>query len=118
VVLKYVECINKGDAEGVASLTADKFVFTDVPGRVHVFCGREAITECWKGYFMPFPDYKIHVHHVLTGGASVAIIGKTTGSHVSPEVEARSTVLWVAEVRNGLVTEWRIYSDEAYAQQS
>lgn len=41
----------------------------------------------------------------------MAIIGKTTGSHVPPEVEEKETVLWTAEIRNGLVAEWRIYSD-------
>ncbi len=41
----------------------------------------------------------------------MAIIGKTTGSHVPPEVEEKENVLWTAEIRNGLVAEWRIYSD-------
>ena len=44
-------------------------------------------------------------------GNAVAIIGKTTGSHVPPEVEEHETVLWTAEIRDGLVAEWRIYSD-------
>jgi len=45
------------------------------------------------------------------GGNGVAIIGKTTGSHVPPEVEENETVLWTAEIRGGLVAEWRIFSD-------
>lgn len=41
----------------------------------------------------------------------MAIIGKTTDSHIPPEVEEKETVLWTAEIQNGLVAEWRIYSD-------
>ena len=115
-VLRYVEFINKGDPDGVASLTADVFTFTDIPGRVHVFQGTAGIRQCWKEYFTPYPDYKIHVDRLLTGGDGVALIGRTTGSRVASEIEEQSTVLWIAQVRNGLVAEWRIYSDQEYAQ--
>jgi ketosteroid isomerase-like protein len=72
-----------------------------------VYRGRDG----WHDYFSAYPKYRIHVHRVLTSGNGVAIIGKTTGSHVSPEVETKETVLWTAETRDGLVAEWRIYSD-------
>jgi hypothetical protein len=65
----------------------------------------------WPSYFASFPKYKIHVQQVLTSGNGVAIIGKTTGSHVPPEVEEKETVLWTAEIQDCLVAEWRIYSD-------
>ena len=41
----------------------------------------------------------------------MAIIGKTTGSQVPPEIEEEETVLWTAEIRGGLVAEWRLYTD-------
>ena len=65
----------------------------------------------WQGYFSAYPKYKIHVQHVLMSGKGVAILGKTTGSHIPTEVEEKETVLWTAEIRDGLVAEWRIYSD-------
>ncbi|KPL21527.1 MAG: hypothetical protein AMJ93_09410 [Anaerolineae bacterium SM23_84] len=114
VVLKFVEYINSQDLDGLASLTADEFTFTDVSGHVHVWSREEAVQECWQGYFTPFPDYKIHVRQVLTGGDRVAIIGQTSGSHMPAEIEARSTVLWIAGLRDGLVCEWRIYATDEY----
>jgi hypothetical protein len=42
-------------------------------------------------------------------GNGVAIIGKTSGSHVGPEVEEREILVWTAEVQDGLISEWRIY---------
>jgi hypothetical protein len=114
VVLKFVEYINAQDLDGLGSLTADEFIFTDASGRVHEWNREGAVQECWVGYFTPFPDYKILVQQVLTSGDGVAIMGQTSGSHMPPEIEARSTVLWIAELEDGLVREWRIYASDEY----
>jgi ketosteroid isomerase-like protein len=113
-VLRFVEYINSQDLQGLASLTADQFTFTDSSGRVYVWSRQQAVQECWVGYFTPFPDYKIHVQQVLTGGDGVAIIGQTSGSHMPADIEARSTMLWIAELQDGLVCEWRIYATDEY----
>lgn len=105
VALKFVEVINAGDSEELVKLQTEDFALIDMAGKV--FRGRDG----WQGYFSDYPKYKIHVQHVLMGGDGVAIIGKTTGSHVPPEVEEHEMVLWTAEIRDGLVAEWRIYSD-------
>ena len=105
VALKLVEVINAGDSEALVKLQTEDFTFIDMEG--DVYRGRDG----WQGYFSAYPRYKIHVKQVLTGGNGVAIIGKTTGSHVAPEIEEKETVLWIAEIRDGLVAKWRIYSD-------
>ena len=105
IALKFVEIINAGDSEELIKLQTEDFTFIDMAG--DVFRGRDG----WQGYFSAYPKYKIHVQHVLMSGKGVAILGKTTGSHVPPEVEEKETVLWTAEIRDGLVAEWRIYSD-------
>jgi len=105
VALKFVEIINAGDSEALIKLQTEDFALIDMAG--DVYRGRDG----WQGYFSAYPKYKIHVQHVLTSGDGVAIIGKTTDSHVPPEVEEKETVLWTAEIRGGLVAEWRIYSD-------
>jgi ketosteroid isomerase-like protein len=111
VALKFVEIINAGDSEALMRLQTDDFTLIDMAG--DVTRGRDG----WPSYFASFPEYKIHVQQVLTSGNGVAIIGKTTGSHVPPEVEEKETVLWTAEIQDGLVAEWRIYSDIAEAMQ-
>jgi len=69
-------------------------------------------------YLEQFPNYKIHAHKFLQGGNGAAIIGKTSGSHIPPEIEEKETLLWIAEIQDGLISEWRIYSDEEYAHRS
>lgn len=105
VALKFVEVINAGNSEELVKLQTEDFTLIDMVGDVSR--GRDG----WQGYFSAYPNYTIHMHQVLTSGNGVAIIGKTTGSHVEPEVEELETVLWTAEIRDGLVAEWRIYSD-------
>jgi limonene-1,2-epoxide hydrolase len=105
VALKFVEAINNGDAKALIKLQTEDFTLVDAEGGV--FRGRDG----WEGYFADYPEYKIHIKNILTGGNGVAIIGKTTGSQVSPEIEEKETVLWTAEIRDGLVAEWRLYTD-------
>jgi ketosteroid isomerase-like protein len=111
VALKFVEVINAGDSKALIELQTEDFTLIDMAG--DVFRGRDG----WQDYFSAYPKYKIHVHQVLMSGNAVAIIGKTTGSHVSPEVEEHETVLWTAKIRDGLVAEWRIYSDIEEAEE-
>jgi len=105
VALKFVEVINAGNSEELVKLQTEGFTLIDMGG--DVYRGRDG----WQDYFSDNPNYRIHVQHVLTSGNGVAIIGRTTGSHLPPEVEEKETVLWTAEIRDGLVAEWRIYSD-------
>ena len=105
VALRFVEIINAGDSEALIKLQTEDFTLIDMAG--DIFHGRDG----WQDYFSSFPKYRIHVQYVLMSGDGVAIIGKTTGSHVPPEVEEKETVLWTAEIRDDLVSKWRIYSN-------
>ncbi len=109
VVLAFVDYINAGDLDGLCSLMTDDFTFIDYRGKVER--SKDIMREGFGSYFSEYPDYKIIVSKVLTGGSGVAIIGSTTGSHIPPEVEAKETVLWTAEIHDGQVAEWRIYAD-------
>jgi ketosteroid isomerase-like protein len=104
-VIRFIECINAGDSRKLVTLQTEGFTLIDMEGEKSV--GRDG----WESYFSDYPDYRIHVEKFLLSGDSVAVVGKTTGSHVDSRVEVLETVLWVAEVREGLVAYWRIYSD-------
>jgi hypothetical protein len=110
VVLKFISCINSGDSEGLKALQTEDFTFIDMSG--NVFTGRDG----WEDYFSTYPDYRIHVRKILKSGDSIAIIGKTTGSHIEPKIEVLETVLWVAEITDDLVAKWRIFSDVTEAR--
>jgi hypothetical protein len=110
IALKFIECVNSGDSEGLKALQTEDFTFIDMNGNVYV--GRDG----WEDYFSTYPDYRIHIEKILKGGNSIAIIGKTTGSHIEPKLEVLETVLWIVEVIDDLVAKWRIFSDVAKAE--
>lgn len=110
VILEFIERINAGDAAGIASLTAPVYTFTDTEGDVYVVEGPEAVRQSWNEYLLAYPNYKIFVQRVLRSGNGVAIVGQTSGSHLPSEIEREELVLWIAELEDGLVSDWRIYS--------
>jgi hypothetical protein len=112
IVLRFIEVVNQGNLDGIAPFMSDKVVFTDILGRVY------QEKDFMENYLSAFPGYKIHIHHALQGGNGVAIVGKTSGSHIPPEIEEREWLVWTAEIKDGQIIEWRIYSSEAYAMRS
>ncbi len=75
--------------------------------------GRSANEDAWRGYFASFPDYVISPRHIVANGASVAVLGVTTGSHLGlpDEEEMRLDVIWLAHVVDGRLSSWRVAED-------
>jgi hypothetical protein len=109
IVTDFIECINQGDLQKVNSYISTEVIFTDIQGRVYLE------PEFMEEYLKTYPNYKIHVKNILRGGDGVAIVGYTTGSHVNAEIEEDEVLVWTVEMRDSLITEWRIYSTERYA---
>ena len=109
VVRDFIEDVNHRDLGKVNSCVSNEIKFTDIQGRVYIE------PEFMENYLKAYPDYKIHSKHFLQGGDGVAIVGLTSGSHVPQEVEENEVLVWTAEVKGNLITEWRIYSTEKYA---
>ena len=109
--LSFIDCINRGDVDGLAALmTVDHTltVFAESP-----LVGRAANIEGWRGYAASFPDYVIAPHRLSEHDDIVAVVGHTTGSHLGlPDEEERAlTLIWLARVRDGLVAEWTLIED-------
>jgi hypothetical protein len=68
VTLKFIDCINRGDSEGLKSLQTEEFTLIDMGE--DAFVGRDG----WENYFRDYPEYRIHVEKILFCGSDVAII--------------------------------------------
>ena len=112
VVLRLIESINQGDPQGISLLTARRFRYTDPEGLRHDCKGPEEVRESWERFLAAHPDYRIRVEQVLRSGEGVAVLGRTTGAHLPEDVEESGTVLWTAELEDGLVSGWRTYRDD------
>jgi hypothetical protein len=87
--------LNIGVKNTFARVQTEDFTLIDMAG--DIYRGRDG----WQGYFSAYPKYKIRVQAVLTSNNGVAIIGKTTGSHVPPMW--RQKRLFFGLLRSGIV---------------
>lgn len=111
VAFGFVECINRRDLQGLTDLMADDHVFIDLSGEEHR--RREALIEDWRSYFTQFPDYMIHLAEAYILGDTIALIGRTTGSHSGQprQQEFQGTLIWVAETSEGKLKRWQLIKD-------
>src|SRR6478752_1165285 len=111
VAISFIDCINRGDVDGLAALMAPEHtltVFTEEP-----LVGRAANVEAWRRYAASFPDYVIAPHRMSEDGHVVAVVGHTTGSHLAlPDAEESAlTLIWLARIVDGLVADWTLIDD-------
>jgi ketosteroid isomerase-like protein len=112
VVISFIDCINRGDADGLGALMTDDHelaVFDEQALR-----GKAPNIEAWKGYASAFPHYVIYPHAVAElSGDRVAVLGHTTGSHLglSDQEERKLSVIWLAKVQDGKLRCWRLLED-------
>jgi ketosteroid isomerase-like protein len=111
LAFRFVECINRRDADGLTELMADDHVFIDLSGEEHR--DREALIQGWRSYFTQFPEYMIHLAEAYTLGDTVALVGRTTGSHTGQprHEEFQGTLIWVAETLQGKLRRWQLVDD-------
>lgn len=115
ITYRFVEYINQGKTDNLAQMMADGFKFTDIAGDIFVVNNISEKKKFWDDYIQSFPNYKIHLHMMLSSGSDIAFIGKTSNSHVPKYIEVNETLIWYVKIENNKVSEWRIFSTEGYA---
>jgi hypothetical protein len=113
MAISFVDCINHGDVERQATFMHQAFelrIFGEPPSTG---------TEGWRGYANAYSSYLIHPHRMAVVGETAAIVGHTTGSHLElpDEEEAKLTLIWLSEVRDGKVLSWTLTEDTPEARE-
>ena len=81
------------------------------------FEGRENMPVGWKEFFRLFPAYRIRIETTTAMGETVGLFGAASGSfHDAPKKRWQVAAAWKAVITNGLVAEWRVYCDTAWAR--
>lgn len=115
VALDYIEKINAGDVDGLVSLMSEHHRFIDPLGQV--VRGRQDMRQGWIEYYKMFPNYHIDVQRVVEGTDTVGIFGTASatfsGNPDASEAERswKIPTAWRAVVKDGLVLEWQVYTD-------
>ncbi len=105
VALKFNEKINARDLKGLVELMTDDHTFIDIPGEVHK--GKDVMKAGWRDFFTTYPDYRNIFARVQVDDDFVVMVGYSTCSYDPLDGPA----LWSAKVRDGRVSEWRVYED-------
>jgi ketosteroid isomerase-like protein len=111
VAIRFNECVNGRDIDGLAELMPDDHTFIDTAGEV--VSGRESCLRAWRGFFESFPDYRNVFASVVARGDLVTIVGHSECS----EPGLSGPALWTATIRGGNVAEWRVHDDTPEARE-
>jgi len=107
VFMHFATAINRHDAEALAALMAPDHLFVDSVGqRVQDVAAMEA---GWRGYFAMCPDYWIRTDDIAVKDGLVLAVGEAGGT--IDRIAWRTPAAWKAVVRDGKVTEWRVFAD-------
>jgi ketosteroid isomerase-like protein len=99
--LRFNEKINQRDLDGLVNLMTDDHLFIDNSGDVD-----KNMKEGWRGFFKKYPDYRNIFTSVTVRDNVVVMVGYSTCSN---EPRLNGSSMWTAKVRDGRVSEWRVY---------
>jgi ketosteroid isomerase-like protein len=105
IVINFNKSINNRDIDTLADLMTDDHTFIDSTDQS--FTGKDKAVDAWRGFFDAFPDYKNHFDTLTEKDELVIVTGRSTCSFKDLDGAA----LWTAKVRDGKVSEWRVYDD-------
>ena len=114
VAQRFVKAINGHDVDGLTKLMSSDHVFVDSLGNRSP---ASAMRAGWQQYFTMVPDYWIKVDQIVSEGNAVILCGSGGGTFVpkggmvKPENKWETAAVWRALVKEGKVTEWRVYCD-------
>jgi ketosteroid isomerase-like protein len=113
--LAFVERINAHDVAGLCDLMTEGHVFVDALS--NRFEGRETMRGGWEQFFDVFPGYRIDAETRTASGDTVGLFGTAAGRYKDgPKKTWGVAAAWKAVVADGLVAEWRVYCDTAWAR--
>ncbi len=119
VVLAFMDRINTADVKDLCRLMTEDHAFLDALG--NRMQGRETMRKAWPTYFAWFPDCKVSHEEILQHGSLVAVFDTAPGTYAGEgkmpkENHWKVPAAWMAVVRNGFITEWRVYADNQPAR--
>ncbi|MCD8029759.1 MAG: nuclear transport factor 2 family protein [Bacteroides sp.] len=105
VALRFNDCINRRDLDGLTSLMTDDHVFVGSIGqRVE---GKMANRKMWNDFFTLFPDYQNIFETVTRQGNTVVMQGRS----ICTDERLNTHSIWTARIKGNQLEEWRVCSD-------
>jgi ketosteroid isomerase-like protein len=87
-------------------MTPDHLFVDSVGNRMH---GAASMDVGWRDYFTMCPDYWIQTDDAIAERDTVLAVGEAGGTIAG--VVWRTPAAWKAVIRDGAVSEWRVFAD-------
>jgi ketosteroid isomerase-like protein len=112
--MAFAKAINRQNVPEMLELMTDDHTLVDSLGSR--FVGKQNMAKAWEGYFRMVPDYSITVEENLVQGSTVVMLGTAQGTYgpdgkLLPENRWSTPAAWRVEIKDRLVSEWRVYAD-------
>jgi hypothetical protein len=101
IALKFNECINNHDIEGLSALMTEDHTFISKLNDAQR--GKEEMIKSWKKFFTLFPKYRNEIHFVYSKANFVIMVGNSES--------LEGPAIWTSYIQNNLVSEWRVFDD-------
>jgi ketosteroid isomerase-like protein len=116
VVEEYIRRINDHDVDGIIDLMHADFQFVNSAG--DKFKGRGFMRQEWRKQFERYPDFHIHVDHVMESSEGVGIFGSAEGTYEAPGEDPDENhwlvpAAWFGVVRDGKIVLWQVFGDSS-----
>jgi steroid delta-isomerase-like uncharacterized protein len=122
-----IEAFNANDLDRVEELAADDFELLDVAAG-ETFRGKEGARRHAETWFTAFPDVKVEIINVITGGDWEALEASCSGPHTGPLKTSEGEIpptgremelqfCTVSQIRDGKIVKARDYYDLATIMQ-
>ena len=103
----WLAAINAHDVNALATLMAPEHTFVDSRG--NRVTGASAMEAGWRGYFALCPDFWVRADLVTADGDTLLAAGEAGGTMYGESW--RTPTAWQAVIREGKVSEWRVFAD-------
>jgi ketosteroid isomerase-like protein len=120
VVRRLLEAFNRRDADAILELVDPDARFVSMTGRLvregEPYVGRDGLLDYFADVERLWPGLRVEVGQIQAAGNAVVVLG-----YIHAEVAAgalRLPVVWTWRLRDGLVTECVVHSDERAARKA
>jgi ketosteroid isomerase-like protein len=120
IVRRLLEAFNRRDAEAILELVDPEVRFVTMTGRLvredEPYVGRQGLLDYFADAERLWPRLQVEIGQIQTAGDAVVVLG-----YVNAETAAgalRQPVVWTWRLRDGLVTECVVHSDEHAARKA
>jgi ketosteroid isomerase-like protein len=119
VVRRAFDAYSEGDIDAVLGLCAEDIVITqaaEVPGVSPQQRGHEGVLEAFGTWPEQWDAFQIEIQRIVADpGDHLVVATRQSGRGKQSGVEVEGEFTFVFTVRDGKVTEWRIFLDESQA---